>query len=69
MPIFEYKCEPCGEEFELIVFPSTVIECPKCGNRDVKKKLSIFGMSGVENPGTGESGCGPCSKSSCSSCK
>ncbi len=66
MPIFEYKCNECGEEFEkLIMRKDAEIECPKCGAKNVKKKFSIFGMRGVENTG---SGCSSCSSSSCSSC-
>ena len=66
MPIFEYKCDACGEDFEKLVFGNQNIQCPKCGSDTVKKKFSVFGMSGVENPG---SGCSSCSSSSCSSCR
>ena len=67
MPVFEYKCNVCSEEFEKLVLKRDAeIECPKCGTKDVKKKFSVFGMSGVENP---SSGCTSCSGSSCSTCK
>lgn len=40
MPIFEYKCESCGEEFELFFKPGEDIEkeaiCPKCGSESKK---------------------------------
>ncbi|MCX7794435.1 MAG: zinc ribbon domain-containing protein [Thermodesulfovibrionales bacterium] len=66
MPIFEYKCNVCSEEFEkLVLRKEEEITCPKCGKKDIKKKFSVFGMSGVENRG---SGCSSCSSSSCSSC-
>lgn len=68
MPIFEYRCTACGEEFEKLVFGSQTIQCPKCSSEHVKKKLSVFGMSGVEKPFAGTSGCTSCSKSTCSSC-
>jgi putative FmdB family regulatory protein len=69
MPIFEYRCEDCKEEFEKLVFGSQEIDCPNCGSRSVSKKLSLFGMSGVEKPFAGsDSGCTSCSKSTCSSC-
>lgn len=69
MPIYEYICDKCGEEFELLVFNNTVVECPQCRAKDVRKKLSLFGMSGVEKPFAGtSSGCTSCSKSTCSSC-
>jgi putative FmdB family regulatory protein len=66
MPIFEYKCNACGEDFEKLVFGSQKVQCPKCSSDDIKKKFSTFGMSGVENPGS--SGCSSCSSSSCSTC-
>lgn len=70
MPIFEYKCADCGEDFEKLIFGKEAIRCPKCNSESVKKKFSTFGMSGVENPGTGggSSACGSCSGKSCSTC-
>ncbi|MDA8169983.1 MAG: zinc ribbon domain-containing protein [Nitrospiraceae bacterium] len=71
MPIFEYVCNKCQGEFEKLVYSSTKVICPKCGSDDVKKKLSTFGMSGLATPFSGggpSSGCGSCSKSSCSGC-
>lgn len=70
MPIFEYKCNGCDEEFELLVFGNKTVYCPKCSSDDVKKKLSVFGMSGVEKPFAGSSsGCSSCTKGTCTSCK
>ena len=71
MPIFDYKCSACGEEFESLVFGARVPACPGCGSEDVAKKLSVFGMSGVEKPFAGSDSCSKstCGKSSCSSCK
>ena len=66
MPIFEYKCNKCGEDFEKLVFGSQAVKCPRCDSGDVRKKFSTFGMSGVQNPGS--SGCGSCSSGSCSTC-
>lgn len=67
MPIYEYKCTSCGMDFEKLVFGSKTPECPECGSAEVKKKLSVFGMSGVENAGGGCSSgsCGGCSSDSC----
>jgi len=70
MPIYEYKCAACDEEFEKLVFGNKAVNCPKCSSEDVKKKLSMFGMSGVEKPFAGSSsGCTSCSKGSCRTCK
>ncbi len=70
MPIYEYRCAGCNEEFEVLVFGNKQDECPKCASKDVKKKLSTFGMGGVEKPFAGSSsGCTSCSKGTCTSCK
>jgi putative FmdB family regulatory protein len=70
MPIYEYKCSSCGKDFEKLVFGSQEVKCPGCGSEEVEKKLSLFGMSGVEKPFAGtSSGCTSCSKSTCSSCR
>lgn len=68
MPIFEYTCGKCGVEFEMLVFGSKQVLCSSCGSDDVKKKFSVFGMSGMEHQ-TSSSGCSSCSSGSCSSCK
>jgi putative FmdB family regulatory protein len=71
MPIYEYRCNGCGEDFEILVLGSREICCPKCSSKELKKKLSAFGMSGVDKPfaGSSSAGCTSCSKGSCSSCK
>jgi len=69
MPIYEYICNACNEEFEKLVFGNKDVDCPKCSSRDIKKKMSTFGMSGVEKQSAGSSsGCSSCSKGTCSSC-
>ncbi len=71
MPIFEYKCEKCGQDFERLVSGANPeVSCPKCASKDVKKKFSVFGMSGVDKSSgsSGGSSCGTCSSSSCSTC-
>ncbi|TAL22310.1 MAG: zinc ribbon domain-containing protein [Nitrospirae bacterium] len=70
MPIYEYKCNKCGEDFEKLVFGSQAVRCPKCSSSEIKKKMSSFGMSGVDKPFAGSSsGCTSCSKPSCTSCR
>lgn len=41
MPIFEYRCEPCGHEFETLVLKGTVPACPKCESVALERLLSI----------------------------
>ncbi|MEW6053476.1 MAG: FmdB family zinc ribbon protein [Nitrospirota bacterium] len=71
MPIFEYTCRICSEDFEKLVFGSQEVCCPKCSSTEVKKKFSVFCSTGTDRPlaGTAASGCTSCSKTSCSTCK
>lgn len=49
MPIYEYYCKDCNRIFNFLVkslsnqkFP----DCPKCGAKELKKKLSKFAVTG-----------------------
>ena len=45
MPLFEFVCSQCGDQFEELVRSSSVIEgvvCPSCHSVEVKKKVSTF---------------------------
>jgi len=53
MPIYEYRCEACGEEFEEFKFSTESDEatpCPKCASEKTRRTVSRFSSSG-----TGES--------------
>jgi putative FmdB family regulatory protein len=41
MPIYEYSCESCGNEFETLVLGKEVPECPSCQGRDLERLLSL----------------------------
>ena len=41
MPIYEYRCQACGNEFELLVLASTKLACPACQGEQLEKKLSL----------------------------
>ena len=41
MPIFEYRCQACGQEFEALVRTGTVPACPKCASETLERLLSI----------------------------
>ena len=63
MPIFEYKCEKCGEAFEKLVSKvDEKVVCEKCGSKKVEKQLSSFSASVKEGGGNS------CSVSDCASC-
>lgn len=72
MPIFEFKCKNCGNEFEKLVRNSkSDISCPKCKSKDTEKQFSSFAVSGLSSGGHSHSGgcsCGSCSGGNCSSC-
>jgi putative FmdB family regulatory protein len=40
MPIYDYKCRGCGEEFELLVRGSQVAACPACESVNLEQLLS-----------------------------
>ncbi|MEZ5351086.1 MAG: zinc ribbon domain-containing protein [Bryobacteraceae bacterium] len=44
MPIFEYRCEDCGAQFEKLMRSSDSAgpACPSCGEVHVRKELSTF---------------------------
>jgi putative FmdB family regulatory protein len=41
MPIFEYRCQGCGQEFELLVLKGTVPACPRCEATALERMLSV----------------------------
>ncbi len=74
MPIYEYHCDKCDDDFEYLVFGSELPECPTCANKDVAKLMSACGFlskgSGGEtvSSSASASSCGGCSATSCASC-
>jgi putative FmdB family regulatory protein len=61
MPLYEYRCKECGEEFEELMRSQDAQNppCPACGSPATEKKMSLFGGS-VHGTGSG----GGCSSSS-----
>jgi len=45
MPIYEYECRGCGQQFELLVLKGTVAACPECQSQDLEQLLSGFAVS------------------------
>jgi len=42
VPIYEYRCAPCGHDFEqLIRSASETAHCPRCGAAEVAKQFSV----------------------------
>jgi putative FmdB family regulatory protein len=59
MPIFEYVCHGCANEFEALVRSDTVPECPVCHSTELKKVLSVF-ATGTSAPQPAPMAAGPC---------
>lgn len=61
MPLYEYTCAACADDFTLLqsihVQPGETA-CPACGSHDVSKRLSVFAPS-VPSGGAAAGGCGP----------
>ncbi len=41
MPMFEYSCKACGNQFEALVRKPDVPACPSCNSTDLEKLLSL----------------------------
>ncbi len=50
MPIYEFQCQSCGNEVEVLqkISDAPLTVCPACGNAEMKKKVSAaaFRLSG-----------------------
>jgi putative FmdB family regulatory protein len=57
MPIYEFHCEKCGSDSEILVRSSDWkgAECPHCGSRKLSKKFSTF--AAASSGGGSESSC------------
>ncbi len=57
MPLYEFHCNACGKDAEILVRTSDWkgVRCPSCGSTRLVKKLSVFAAasapdSGAEKP-------------------
>lgn len=62
MPIYEYHCSDCGDDFEKLVRfsdPTTNSPvCPSCQSENTRKRLStIAAFSGSQTQGAASTGC------------
>ena len=60
MPIYEYKCNECGQTFSLLRFSSSKepVKCRSCGTQDVRKIISSFSYGAASSSAAGASGGG-----------
>ncbi len=80
MPIYEFTCQDCGEQFEEILLgEEEEVACPACSGQNVQRLISAckFKTGGPIVQGSpsanavssrGQGGCASCSSSNCSSC-
>lgn len=46
MPIYEYECGQCRQQFEYFMLPSSpAAKCPGCGTTDLKQMISLSAVS------------------------
>jgi putative FmdB family regulatory protein len=69
MPIFEYHCNECDKDFEILIMGDEEVSCPDCAGKDVSKLLSTFShkSEGQLASPTGSS-CSACNATSCATC-
>jgi len=63
MPLYEYHCQNCSEEFEKIVRFSEADRmppCPTCGSTDTRKKISAAASFGSGNSNGSAASGGSC---------
>jgi putative FmdB family regulatory protein len=64
MPLYDYHCEDCGEQSELLMSGAAAAACPACGSVRMSKLLPIVASparepSGDSGPEPPSRPCGP----------
>ncbi len=73
MPIYEYHCDNCGQDFEYLVIGNEEPECTSCSSKNVSRLMSVCGFMSKGSGGetvksSSASSCSGCSATSCTSC-
>ncbi|MBF0200191.1 MAG: zinc ribbon domain-containing protein [Desulfamplus sp.] len=76
MPIYEYKCNKCSKDFEVLVLGSDIPSCPECRGTDIEKLMSACGFfskttgpgNSVQTKSSAGSACSGCAATSCATC-
>lgn len=64
MPIYEYKCDGCGNQFEKLVRASSpAVACPGCGGAKLEQQYSTFAAASAKSAGP----CAPMPSGGCGS--
>ncbi|OQY00276.1 MAG: hypothetical protein B6I26_08645 [Desulfobacteraceae bacterium 4572_130] len=76
MPIHEYKCNNCENNFEKLILGKEIPICPECNSDNLETCISMCsfvtnsskGNSNQTSPSMPASSCTGCSATSCSTC-
>jgi putative FmdB family regulatory protein len=64
MPLYEYACKSCSNQFEALVRSSEPPECPACHGTTLERRQSVFaahaGGAPVRVSAPSGGGCGSC---------
>lgn len=66
MPIYEYRCNKCGEQFEVrqsIGADGSTLKCPVCNAEKPQKMISTFSSLGTSSDSGFGASCSPSSGS------
>jgi putative FmdB family regulatory protein len=66
MPLFEYECRACGQQFEFLTREGQSPNCPSCQGVNLQKLLSVFAVS--TNGGTSDRQAFAAPAGACGSC-
>jgi putative FmdB family regulatory protein len=61
MPIYEYKCQKCGEISEFMIsaqHDTKSLTCKHCGSRQLDRKISAPNISSATSTPSGQTCCG-----------
>lgn len=47
MPLYDYRCTACGQQFELLVRSGTVPACPHCAATALERLVSLTAPQGT----------------------
>lgn len=56
MPLMEYTCAACSNDFETLVMGSEKARCPKCASPDLNRRWSLPAKPSKQSGGIGQ-GC------------
>ena len=71
MPIYEYVCQECQGEFELMRSykdSDATAACTHCQSEQTRRKLSLFNAASGGRAIASSSGCSGCAGGACSTC-